>query len=436
MTSLVFGYVVVSLVTATTMTVLEARFAEVAALYGASLDGRMYYEHGCPAPLLWSLITDSDQAAAQHITTLACRRGVNLDKLLATSTGHATAFWQLAAALETAGGGYVLIPSPIHLDGMGIPQDVLRRRIADLNGQVIWIDAPKPSIANCVPITSTGLVAQFRLTAFGAATAVARATIEQRLSRAGLRHMVDAAVAVVVEVVEAAEQRWSKDILDAFGEDIIVRLTCPPDADALVVEIHESRENSGDPVAGMPQQISHAHPVGNTIRFQPAAGGTVTRCTIPLTSPDPESNTADNPERGSIAALADALHRYRSTVTETCPTQAVETPTEEIPHLDPRRLMQVEKDIDTSVTEPRGPAIQQRQPVSTDQDTLRRIAEHLRHWPREPADSGKELTSSLSPPGDSPPQWQHCLHALDSLAAQLRDSTAGFPKVNDIDRAT
>ncbi|MGW4719451.1 hypothetical protein [Nocardia sp. NPDC004260] len=287
----VFGYLRIPLIDPARMAAIQARLAETAAAYGGSLNGRLFFEHGCPARFLWSLLTESDPAAADRLELVAQERGIALDLLL-EATAPTTALWQLLAALNAAGGGHVLIPSPAHLEGTGTPKETVHRMISAIHGaKIVWVDDQQP-LSSDPHGTTAGLVAEFRVNPFGAATALARATVEQRLGRAGLRHMVGAVDAVMVEVVGAAERRWANSV-DTLTEDLSVRVLCPPGTAMLVVEIHETRDISDIPVSDALRRTCNPLVGGKVARFRAPGGGTVTLCELPLPPADPDVSRSD-----------------------------------------------------------------------------------------------------------------------------------------------
>ncbi|WP_280186793.1 MULTISPECIES: hypothetical protein [Nocardia] len=310
----VFGYLRIPLIEPARMAAVEAQLAETAAAYGGSLDGRLFAERGCPAPFLWSLLTESDPAAAERLKLLTHERGIALDLLL-DATAPTTALWQLMAALEAAGGGHVLIPSPAHLEGTGASKETVQRVISAINGaKIVWVGDEQPLSSDPHGRTA-GLVAEFRVNPFGAATALAQATVYQRLGRAGLRHMLGAVDAVMVEVVGAAERRWANSV-ETLTEDLSVRVVCPPGAAVLVVEIHETCDISDIPVSDALRRI--CNPLGGKVtRFRAPAGGTVTRCelVLPPAAADPSRADAET-ARGPMLALDDTPSRLQEAATE------------------------------------------------------------------------------------------------------------------------
>ncbi|WP_433635534.1 hypothetical protein [Nocardia sp. CA-120079] len=263
-------------------------------------------------------MTESDQAAAERVAVLARERGIALDLLLEASA-PTTGLWQLIAALETAGGGYVLIPSPAHLEGFGVPKETVWRRISDINGsEVVWVDDEQQPLGLDPYGSTAGVIAEFGVNPFGAATAIARATVEQRLGRAGLRHMVSAVDAVMVEVVGAAERRWAESV-DTLTEKLSVRVICPPGAAVLVVEIHETRDFSDIPISTTLRQICNPLMGGNATRFRAPTGGTVTLCELglsPATVEPSQSDPGTETPTASTSALADSLLRFQWAATE------------------------------------------------------------------------------------------------------------------------
>ncbi|WP_159848672.1 hypothetical protein [Nocardia sp. CY41] len=249
---------------------------------------------------------------------VAQERGIALDLLL-DATAPTTALWQLLAALEAAGGGHVLIPSPAHLERTGAPKETVQRLISAIHGaKIVWVGDEQP--LNSDPRgTTAGLVAEFRVNPFGAATALARATVEQRLGRAGLRHMVGAVDAVMVEVVGAAERRWANSV-DTLTEELSVRVVCPPGAAMLVVEIHETRDISDIPVSdALRWTCSNPLVGGKVARFRAPAGGTVTLCELPLPPADPDVSRSDpDPQTstGPMVALNDTPPRLHQAAAE------------------------------------------------------------------------------------------------------------------------
>lgn len=306
----VFAYARMPLVAAGRLPALEERFSEVAALYGTNLDGRVFYERGCPAQVLWSLINSA--GVAGQVVHASRQRGVSIEKLLGAGVQTA-ALWNLIDALRAVEGGYVLVPSPRHLELPNSRKDAVLQVISSIGAsQIVWIgDEPdKPPVD--LPGSAAGQIVEFRVSALGAATSIARATIDQRLGRAGLRHMIDAVDAVIVEVVGAAERRWAASI-DTLTEELSVRVMCPPGRAVLVMEVHEAREFSDAQVSDGLQRICDSLPGGKAARLRGPMGGTLTRCEFAL--PPTGGDSGDVPTDSTLA-LADALLRFHQTASE------------------------------------------------------------------------------------------------------------------------
>ncbi|MGQ4599541.1 hypothetical protein [Nocardia sp. R6R-6] len=261
---------------------------------------RVFCEAGPPASVLWSLVQELDRRSGNHLvselTMSAHQEGIDLDRLLAATPTPNGALRALFAELDS-NGGYVVVPSPEHLDGLDVPRHVPLRRLSELRpaASVLYLrpgPGPRERRPDIAP-RSGGVLGEFKVNAFGLAVEVARSNTHVYLSRAGLGELIEQCDAVVSEFVRdaicAAEASGA-------ANELRVRLICHPEA--LAVEFDETREHADEPVSEeIRARCARVH------RSPSAAGGTVTWCELPLPRVDP-----------GVAELAQAIRDYQSRI--------------------------------------------------------------------------------------------------------------------------
>ncbi|MFD3706127.1 hypothetical protein ACFWUP_23560 [Nocardia sp. NPDC058658] len=270
---------------------VETWISEVAARYGCDdPTGRTFVEFESPIRLLWSLGEFLDQRIdaniAEQVRDLAREHGYDYDRMHSYPT-PAPALWQLIGAIESAGGGIVLIPSLHHLADLEIPETaILQHFSANLNARVVWIDPAvgtgRPTCAGNRPGpggSPTGVLGEFRVSPFCAAVKMARFYCEECLSRSGLAVLADTIDELMLAIVGPAERRWSGNV-DMLDEQLVVRLIRPAEPGVLVVEVAETREY-GD--ATLDNTLRRICAAGVKVRRQiPSSGGILTRYEVPI----------------------------------------------------------------------------------------------------------------------------------------------------------
>ncbi|MGO4648811.1 hypothetical protein AB4305_28225 [Nocardia sp. 2YAB30] len=270
---------------------------------------RVFCEAGPPAGVLWSLVREWDRRSGGHLvselTEFAHREGVDLDRLLAGGPSPNSALRALFAELDGSG-GYVVVPSPEHLDGLDVPRSVLLRRISEIRppASVLYL---RPESGGLRPANrpdlrtratrgkeDPGVVGEFKVNAFGLAVEVARLNTHVYLSRAGLGELIEQADALVSEFVRDA---ISAAETSGAANELRVRLVRRPET--LAVEFDETREHADEPVSEA--MLAHCARVN---RSRSVANGTVTWCELPLPRVSPDS--------GGVAELAQAIRDYQS----------------------------------------------------------------------------------------------------------------------------
>ncbi|MFD3596416.1 hypothetical protein ACFWU5_27155 [Nocardia sp. NPDC058640] len=270
---------------------VETWISDIAARYGCDdLTGRTFVEFESPIRLLWSLGEFLDQRIdaniAEQVRDLARDHGYDYDRMHSYPM-PAPALWQLIGALESAGGGIVLIPSLHHLADLEVPETAILQHFSrNLNTRVVWIDpavgtARQPCAENRPgPGGSlTGVLGEFRVSPFCAAVKMARFYCEECLTRSGLAVLADTIDELMLAIVGPAERRWSGNA-DMLDEQLVVRLIRPAESAVLVVEVAETREHGDAPLDSALRRICAS---GAMVRRQiPSVGGTLTRYEVPM----------------------------------------------------------------------------------------------------------------------------------------------------------
>lgn len=262
------------------------RLEESARAYGGT--ARLYYESPNPARALWRLVETLDARSgsdlAARLWQAADEQGIDLRRLLG-GPPPAAALLALLGALAESETGYLLVPSPAHLDGLAVSRSALRHLIARIAPQcrVIFLD-PDPAAGG------RGLVAEVEVVATAPmAVEIVTAHVQQNLRRRALTDVLDPVLAVVTELVSEAVHAADASA-SALGSRVRVEVLCPPQSPAVVVDVIETRDHTADPISAVVQRIcTAAHATAD--RSRTGAGGTLTRCWVPL----PDSLPATTP---------------------------------------------------------------------------------------------------------------------------------------------
>ena len=184
----------------------------------------------------------------------------------------------------------MIVPSWAHLAPVSASRKVLLHKLASLSPSVqVWSLSPcegrsvlTRSMAD-TELTAPTVLGRFRLRASESALPAARLHVHERLTRAGLRELVDACEAVVATIfVEASESARAVQAgehpiytqMDASRNKLEVRLLAW--ASTLEVQIIESRSHASDLV---PAALTwYGEPGRKPVR----GSGTLTWCAIPL----------------------------------------------------------------------------------------------------------------------------------------------------------
>lgn len=282
MTAPTFGYLQLSLV-GTRRTEVVEHIEAFAARHGRVVD-KIACEPSPSVAVLRSLLEALDRRsggrALPTLAELAGRQGVELDRLLDYRPAT-TVFWSLVAELDRVGGGYILTPSPRHLDGLGPSRSVLLHRISQTHPAITVVytdpapDQPPPYMEQ----DHSGVVCQFRVAALGCAVEVATLNAHIGLTRAGLGDMVDQVEALLREIVGNAVEFDAETVSEAPNQ-LTAELVRGPET--LRVLTHETRDHAHEPVSDPIHQLCDRPLGGHATRTRPATGGTLTCCELPL----------------------------------------------------------------------------------------------------------------------------------------------------------
>ncbi|WP_062993821.1 ATP:cob(I)alamin adenosyltransferase [Nocardia anaemiae] len=282
MTALTFGYLQQSLVGARRTEVVE-HIEAFAARHGRVVD-KIACEPSPSVAVLRSLLEALDRRsggrALPMLAELARRQGVELDRLL-DYRPSTTVFWSLVAELDRAGGGYILTPSPRHLDGLGSSRSVLLHRISQTHPAitVVYTDPAPDQPPAYLDQNHSGVVCQFRVAALGCAVEVATLNAHIGLARAGLGDMVDQVEALLREIIGSAVE-FDAETVSEEPNQLTVELVRGPET--LRVLTHETRDHAYEPVSDHIHQLCDWPLVGRATRTRLPTGGTLTCCELPL----------------------------------------------------------------------------------------------------------------------------------------------------------
>jgi hypothetical protein len=299
-TEQVYGYVRLSLLGSARQRIDE-QFQQVAVGLGSRVR-RVFAEPDPPVDVLWSLIVGLDRVSGgQMVSALidfAERGGVDIRRVLGRRGTAGTAWQALLAELGSAGGGYVVVPSPDHLDGVAESRSALLHYLSQLHPRVnlLYLSDRAPADrerssrrGQIVPDGgATVLVGEFVVKAFATALEVALPKAWWHLSQAGLSYRagdVEALLRALIGTRVAAQP--------PLGELNEIRIRLLRTSQTLVVDLHETGNHAREPVpAAVRERCSRVQRVGSV------AGGTLTWCELPLADP-------------TATQLAHAVRRYQ-----------------------------------------------------------------------------------------------------------------------------
>ncbi|MGW5317898.1 hypothetical protein [Nocardia thailandica] len=252
--------------------VVEHRLRQYALASGAPLSG-LYAEAAPQQNPLWSLLASLDH---RHGTALldsagehARRDGIDLATLRYQAVPQQ--FWRAVADLQAAGGGYLVIPHPGHLDHLGTPRRVLLDHLAATDPRIGLLDA---STSPSAPGRDTGgaRIGEFSVVPVDAAVEIAQISTRRHLAQNGLADLIpraDALVhALVGSLIEPSHAR-AQDLR------LSILLTCHDTG--ISVRCWDTRAYAEVPVP--PTVVDACH--GGRISRSPSGEGTVTVCELP-----------------------------------------------------------------------------------------------------------------------------------------------------------
>ncbi|WP_433521567.1 hypothetical protein ACQPZ2_30220 [Nocardia pseudovaccinii] len=286
MTAPTFGYLQLSLV-GTHRADAVRHIEAFAARHGRVVD-KIACEPSAPVEVLRSLLEALDRRsggrALRTLAELARRQGASLDRLLDTRPAT-TVFWSLIAELDRAGGGYILTPSPRHLDGLGSSRSVLLQRLSQTHPAItiVYTDPAPEQLPEPAPgqldEARSGMVCQFRVAALGCAVEVAALNVHIGLTRAGLGDMVDQVEALLREIIGSAVEFDAKTAPQETNQ-LTVELVRDPET--LRVLTHETHDHAHELISDAIHRLCDRPGGGRATRTRSATGGTLTCCELPL----------------------------------------------------------------------------------------------------------------------------------------------------------
>ncbi|WP_028477387.1 hypothetical protein [Nocardia sp. CNY236] len=286
-------------------------FVDFASHHGFRLC-RVFQEVDPPASLLWFLVQQVDRESGGRLVAqlheVARRDAIDLPRLLRGSPPRDRALRALLAAVNGSG-GYVVVPSPRHLEGLAEPRELLVRRMSRMHPPVgvLYLDAvagasrsPDHRRSDQVP-GDVGVVGEFTVKAFGLAVEIARLNTHIHLSRAGSSDVIEQADAIVREFV-----RTAVDVASASGATNVLTVRLIRRPDTLRMEFTETREHADEPVDTLVRRYC-----AGVTRSRSITGGTVTRCELPLARTVPHEHSSAAPTPTQTARTTGSLDDER-----------------------------------------------------------------------------------------------------------------------------
>ncbi|MBY8855403.1 hypothetical protein K7711_02835 [Nocardia sp. CA2R105] len=226
-----------------------------------------------------------------QLRTFAVSEGYCLSAVYHDAGALTGALWVLVHELERMEYRRLVVPSRAHLAPVTAPRAALLRKLAALSPSVhAWSLLPREGVSVLTRSTppealsaSAVTLGSFRLRVSESAWSTARLHVHERLTRAGLRELVEACEAVVGAVLaEAAEFARAVQVgvhpiyaqIEASLNELEVRLLVWPAM--LEVQVVETRSHASDLV---PTVLGR---YGEPGRKSALGGGTLTWCAIPL----------------------------------------------------------------------------------------------------------------------------------------------------------
>ncbi|WP_194829224.1 hypothetical protein [Nocardia sp. XZ_19_231] len=244
-----------------------------------------------PAPkanALYSLMQHLDHRHESRLipmlTTLANREQIDL-RPFRGAPASSTVLWTAVADIESAGrGGYLVVPSMNHLEGLDVPRQQVMERLAKLQPYIGVLDASAAEQVPPVADAGEKLIGEFQVAPVPLAEEIIRINSRTRLARFAFGDMIDRVDILMRELVGTVTET---DHLS--GQDHTLTIFIHHDASkaVLVITCLDSRDFADKP----PHPAVHAACHGGSVTRSRYGSGTATRCEIPLISENSETST-------------------------------------------------------------------------------------------------------------------------------------------------
>ena len=245
-----------------------------------------------PAPkanALYSLMQHLDHRHESRLiptlTDMANREQIDL-RPFRGAPASSTVLWTAVADIESAGrGGYLVVPSMNHLEGLDVGRQQVMERLAKLQPHIGVLDA---STAEQVPVLAAAgeqLIGEFQVAPVPLAEEIVRINTRTRLARATLGHMIDTVDILMRELVGTVTEAHHLS-----GQDHTLTIFIHHDASKAVLAI--TCLDTRDFVDQPPHPAIHAACYGGRVTRSRFGSGTSTRCEIPLIGASRETTTA------------------------------------------------------------------------------------------------------------------------------------------------
>lgn len=273
--SAMYAYVQPELIGASPRAIIEELEGSARAM-GGSVWGQVYAQESSPVSELWALVVAFDRAygatVAADLERFAAESGSDLNALL-TAPPPTSTLWSLLDALTHPDAGYLLIPSPEHLDGLGVPKTLIQRLISRLAPQtrVVHLDTQSAN--------GRGIIAAVDVPAAALAHDIVSLRVRQRLQRAGLADVATMVDELLTEMV--TEAMYASARTPGNPDQLHIRVLCPPETSTVVIDVTETRDHSSTPIGDGIRQIC-IQTGATPHRWRSDTGGTLTRCLLPL----------------------------------------------------------------------------------------------------------------------------------------------------------
>jgi hypothetical protein len=251
--------------------------------------GRVIIEPVAPEQLVRAMLEELDRrdpaAAVMHrVEQVAQSWGLDPVWVFDADSPRTQLLWQAMQEIEGHGGGHLIVPSRVHLTGLGPSGSAVIERLTRMPRAHIYVlDTPSPADRTGAQQPQPGSPEMLGRgervlveSAVGAIPTLTRFDMVAELTRRGwpqVMEAVDALYMALVDDADAAAEAAGELGFGPGGKNGVIRLLQRDDG-LLVVELEETGSRQDAPAAALTTLCAH------TQRFTDH-GRTITRCTLP-----------------------------------------------------------------------------------------------------------------------------------------------------------